>query len=215
VSTATLAALLGLGAFHGINPGMGWLFAVALGLQARERSAVLRALPPIALGHALSVGAVVATVLAGRALAPARTVSLVAATCLIGYGVWLLVRRRHLRWVGMRLRPRELVLWSFLMATAHGAGLMLAPVLTRMAPADLHAAQPTVALPVLAVAGGSGANALAAITVHSAGMLAMMTGVALLVYDHVGVGVLRRGWVNLDRVWALALLGAGVLTLFT
>ncbi|MGH8902674.1 MAG: hypothetical protein ACRDYA_13610 [Egibacteraceae bacterium] len=206
-------ALLGLGAFHGLNPGMGWLFAVALGLVQRDRGAVLRALPPIALGHAASVGAVVALLgAAGTVVAP-RALALAAAACLVGYGSWLLVRRRHLRWVGMRLRPRELVAWSFLMSTAHGAGLMLVPVLLRSTTGQLHAAQPTTTLALIGA--GVGRSGLVAVAVHTAGMFAMMAAVALLVYDHLGVGVLRRSWINLDRLWASALVAAGLLTIFT
>jgi hypothetical protein len=204
------AALLALGAFHGLNPGMGWLFAVAMGLQRKDRGAVLRALPPIAAGHALSVAAVVGLLGAlGTVVAP-RLLAAAAAVGLVGYGVYLFVRRRHLRWVGMKLTPRELVLWSFLMSTAHGAGLMLIPVLLS---SDLHAAQPTTTLAL----GWSDslAASLGAVAVHSAAMFAMMAGVALVVYDHVGLGVLRRGWVNLDRVWAVALVAAGVFTVFT
>jgi hypothetical protein len=211
----TWAGLLALGAFHGINPGMGWLFAVALGLQRRDRRAVLAALGPIAAGHALSVAAVVGLLGAlGTVVAP-RMLALAAAAGLVMFGVWLLVRRRHLRWVGMRLRPRELALWSFLMSTAHGAGLMLVPVLLWSGQGDLHAVQPTTTLAFLGPGMASGASAAVAVAVHSVGMLAMMAGVALMVYDHVGVGILRRGWINLDRVWALALIAAGVLTVFT
>jgi hypothetical protein len=204
------AALLALGAFHGLNPGMGWLFAVALGLQRKDRGQVLRALPPIALGHALSVAAVVGLLAALGTLVAPRALAAAAAAGLIGYGVYLFVRRRHLRWVGMNLRPRELVLWSFLMSTAHGAGLMLVPVL--LSP-GLHPAQPTTALAI--GWGDSLPSSLAAVGIHSAGMFAMMAGVALLVYDHVGLGVLRRGWINLDRVWALVLVAAGLFTVFT
>ncbi|MGH8905844.1 MAG: hypothetical protein ACRD0K_04870 [Egibacteraceae bacterium] len=187
---------------------MGWLFAVALGLQRGDRRAVLRALPPIALGHALSVAAVVALLGALGTVAAPRALAAVAGAGLIGFGGCLFVRRRHPRWVGMRLRPREL----FLMSTAHGAGLMLLPVLLS---SGFHTAKPTTALALLGTGGESGLAALAAVAVHSAGMLSMMSGVALLVYDHVGLGVLRRGWVNLDRVWALALVAAGAFTLFT
>ncbi len=121
-------ALLGLGAFHGINPGMGWLFAVALGLQEQRRSAVWSALPPIAVGHALSVGLVVALVVVIRASISYEVLRWVAAAVLIGFGIYRLVRTRHPRWVGMRVGFRDLTLWSFLMASAHGAGLMLVPV---------------------------------------------------------------------------------------
>jgi hypothetical protein len=122
-------ALFGLGAFHGINPGMGWLFAVALGLQEQRRSAVWNALPPIAIGHALSVGLVIALIAAIHASIPQQALRWSAAAVLIGFGIYRLIRARHPRWVGMRVGFRDLVLWSFLMESAHGAGLMLVPVL--------------------------------------------------------------------------------------
>ncbi len=129
-------ALLGLGAFHGINPGMGWLFAVALGLQEQRRSAVWKALPPIAVGHALSVGLVVAIVALVHSSIPHRALSWSAAAMLVGFGAYRLVRARHPRWVGMRVGFRDLTLWSFLMASAHGAGLMLVPVFLGTMPRD-------------------------------------------------------------------------------
>src|SRR6266446_7269579 len=120
--------LFGLGAFHGINPGMGWLFAVCLGLQERRRKAVLAALPPIALGHALSVGLIVALITVLRTNLQPRVLKYAAAAILILYGLFRIVRARHPRWVGMRVGFGDLTLWSFLMASAHGAGLMLVPI---------------------------------------------------------------------------------------
>src|SRR2546425_10454601 len=127
-----------LGAYHGINPGMGWLFAVALGLQERNRRAVLLALPPIALGHAISIGAVVLLVALGQRAFDPSSLRIVAASVLIAFGVYRLVRARHPRWVGMRVSFRDLVLWSFIMASAHGAGLMLLPIL--LGPSQPHSA---------------------------------------------------------------------------
>src|SRR6266542_3784660 len=127
-------ALCGLGAFHGINPAMGWLFAVALGLQEQKRAAVLRALPPIALGHALSVGVIVAAVLLARVSLSHLVLKLIAATLLLLFGIYRLARSRHPSWVGMRVGFRDLTLWSFIMASAHGAGLMLIPLFMRSAP---------------------------------------------------------------------------------
>ena len=132
--------LLGLGALHGINPGMGWLFAVCLGLQERRRMAVLAALPPIALGHALSVGLVVALIAVLRARLNASVLQYACAALLVGYGLYRVVRARHPRWVGMRVGFRDLTLWSFLMASAHGAGLMLIPVFLATTSPDSHAA---------------------------------------------------------------------------
>src|SRR5437870_6036037 len=121
--------LVGLGAFHGINPGMGWLFAVALGLQEQSQRAVRRALLPIALGHAASIGVVVVAVSLLQAVLPEQLMRYLCAALLGAFGLWRLVRARHPRWVGMRVGFRDLMLWSFLMATAHGAGLMIVPIL--------------------------------------------------------------------------------------
>src|SRR4249920_2330913 len=131
--------LFGLGALHGINPGMGWLFALCLGLQEKRRTAVLAALPPIALGHAVSVGLVVFLVAALSEKLQPELLKYVSAAVLIAYGGYRAVRARHPRWVGMRVGFRDLTMWSFLMASAHGAGLMLVPVfLGTMHQENLH-----------------------------------------------------------------------------
>ena len=120
-------AVFGLGIFHGINPAMGWLFAVALGLQEQKRTAVLRALPPMVLGHALSIGIIIAAVLLARVSRSASTLKIAAAAILFAFGLYRLLRSRHPNWVGMRVGFGDLTLWSFVMASAHGAGLMLIP----------------------------------------------------------------------------------------
>jgi hypothetical protein len=131
-------ALLGLGALHGINPGMGWLFALCLGLQERRRAAVLAALPPIALGHAISVGLVVFVVAVLSTKLRPELLRYAAASVLIVYGGYRALRVRHPRWVGMRVGFRDLTMWSFLMASAHGAGLMLLPVFLAASSANAH-----------------------------------------------------------------------------
>jgi hypothetical protein len=209
--------LLGLGAFHGINPGMGWLFAVALGLQEQRRSAVWNALPPIAVGHALSVGLVVALVALIHASIPYRVLRWIAAAVLIGFGVYRLVRARHPRWVGMRVGFRDLTLWSFLMASAHGAGLMLVPVfLGTMHQENLHDAH--------AAHGAHSAHgadldllnhpwlATVAVVVHTLGHLLVAGLVAMVVYEKLGVRILRRAWFNFDLAWAVALVVSGFVT---
>ncbi|CAN5271428.1 hypothetical protein BH20ACT9_BH20ACT9_16470 [soil metagenome] len=205
-----LAALLGLGAFHGLNPGMGWLFAVALGMQERSRRAVLRALPPLAAGHAAAVVVALALFETVRAVASPRAVAVVTGAVLVGFGLWQLLRRRHPRWVGMRLQPRELALWSFVMASAHGAGLMLLPVVNHGG----VVAHPVTGLAAAVLVDASGTVAIAA-AVHTVGMLTMMAGAALLVYDQFGVAVLRRSWLNVDLAWWIALITAGVFAFFT
>ena len=205
-------ALVLLGAYHGINPGMGWLFAVALGLQEKSRKAVLQALLPIALGHAVSIALVVAIVGGVEAFAPPRALRTGGAVALIAFGLFKLAKPRlHPRWVGMRIGAGELAVWSFLMATAHGAGLMLFPVLIAL-PASAHAGH---AGHMHHVAGGTIARDGAAVLVHTAAMLLVMAAVALVVYEKLGLAILRKAWINLDLVWAVAIVAAGVFTLFT
>jgi hypothetical protein len=203
-------ALAGLGAFHGINPAMGWLFAVALGLQRKSRAAVLWSLLPIAAGHALSVALVIAAVGALRAFVDPMILQVGAAAILIAFGVYRLFARHRAR-VGMQVGAADLVLWSFLMATAHGAGLMLLPVLLGMPIGNLHYDHAHMA-PVTAL-GTSAVTALAAVAVHTTVMLAVAGAVAIAVYEWVGLAFLRRGWINLDLVWVLVLIGAGVILL--
>ena len=122
---------------------------------------------------------------------------------MVGFAIWKLVRSRHPRWVGLRIRPRELVLWSFLMATAHGAGLMLFPFLVNSGHADSLEQ---------ALSGNAAAGALA-VAVHTGAMLAVTALAAIAVYETIGVGILRPAWINLDRLWAGALLAGAVATL--
>jgi hypothetical protein len=205
-------ALVLLGAYHGINPGMGWLFAVALGLQEKSRKAVLQALLPIALGHAVSIALVVAIVGGVEAFAPPRALRTGGAVALIAFGLFKLAKPRlHPRWVGMRIGAGELAVWSFLMATAHGAGLMLFPVLIALPP-SAHAGH---AGHMHHVAGGTIARDGAAVLVHTAAMLLVMAAVALVVYEKLGLAILRKAWINLDLVWAVAIIAAGLFTLFT
>jgi len=212
-SFAPWLALALLGAFHGVNPAMGWLFAVGLGLQRGRRGAVLRALPPIALGHAASIAAVAAVVAAASVVVPPIVLRVAGGSAVLAVGAWRLVRgAAHPKWVGMRVGFRDLTLWSFLMSSAHGAGLMLVPLLLPRvadpAPHGHHAAHAA----QLAEAGAHVGPA-AVLAVHSGAMLVVMGGVALVVYEVFGVSFLRRAWLNLDVVWSGALAVAGVVTL--
>lgn len=218
-------SLVLLGAFHGLNPAMGWLFAVALGFQERRLRAVVAALGPIALGHALAIGLVAVPVGLLGLMIPQDLLLTLTGLVLLGFaGYKIATRFRHPRWVGMRVRPRELVLWSFLMATAHGAGLMLAPVLVRMrSEAVSGALAETAYAGHLGHAGHAGHQlpagddalgpALAGVALHSAAMLTVAAVLAVVVYQKVGVDVLRRAWLNLDLVWFGAFLVAGAITL--
>ena len=209
-------ALTALGAYHGLNPAMGWLFAVALGLQERRRGAVLQALPPIALGHATAVMLAVLVVEVAQIVLPLDVLRYVCAGALILFGVYKLVRRRHPRWVGMRVGFRDLTAWSFLMASAHGAGLMLVPVLLglssieQMQGAHTHG---THADDAVMTGSASVLSDLAIVGLHTLAMFAVMGAIAVVVYEKLGVMILKRTWFNVDLLWAGALVGAGVITL--
>ena len=130
METLPLVTVALLGAYHGLNPAMGWLFAVGLGMQDRSRRSVLRALPPIAAGHELAIVVVAALVVGLGALADPAPLKVVGAVALIAFGIFRFARpRAHPRWTTMRVTRKELTWWSFLMSSAHGAGLMVAPVL--------------------------------------------------------------------------------------
>lgn len=204
--------LVGLGAFHGINPGMGWLFAVALGLQEQSQRAVRRALLPIALGHAASISVIVLAMGLLQAVLPEQVLRYLCAALLGVFGLWRLVRARHPRWVGMRVGFRDLMLWSFLMASAHGAGLMLVPLLLQWPAPDASHARLLAALWPQAAA-TSPALVLAAVSVHTLSLFLVTSAIALLVYEKLGVAFLRHAWFNLDVLWAAALFIAGVMAL--
>lgn len=203
--------LAGLGAFHGLNPAMGWLFAVALGLQRESRGAVLRALLPIAVGHALSVAMVIAAVSLLRVFVDLTALEICAAVVLIAFGLYRLLARHRGR-VGMQVSGAQLLLWSFLMATAHGAGLMLMPVLLGMPIDGAHSEHLHHMTAVTSLAPSVG-TALAVLGVHTLAMLAAAGAVAIVVYEWAGLAFLRRGWVNVDFIWVIALIGAGVILL--
>lgn len=207
---ASWAALLALGAGHGINPAMGWLFAVALGLQRESRRAVWGALGPLALGHGLAIAAVIALAGVIGLVVPREILRWATAGLLIGLGLFRLVRSRHITYGGMRVNGRELAAWSFLMASAHGAGLMVLPlVLGDTAPVE-HAHHITAA----SVAGLASADWLGAgaALVHTAGYLLVTGSIAVIVYERVGTRFLRSAWINLDLIWAIALIVTGVAT---
>lgn len=204
-------ALFLLGAYHGINPGMGWLFAVARGMQEHATKAVARALVPITLGHALSIGLVVALAGLIQIVLPLGYVQIVVAVALISLGVFRLLRRKHFAWGGMQVGFRDLTFWSFLMASAHGAGLMVLPIVLHSAPAN---AMPAGYEHHMQMGTGTGPwTGIAATLVHTLGYLSVTALIALLVYRKFGLSLLRKGWFNLDLVWAVALIVTGCVAL--
>ena len=211
IGWTTFWLMLLLGAYHGVNPGMGWLFAVALGMQEKTGRAVAKSLVPIAIGHTFAIGVVVLAATLLGTVVPSAGLRVPVAAVLVGLGIYRLVRHRHPRWVRMQVGFRDLTAWSFLMASAHGAGLMVLPVLLGSPPgveaandAPGHAHLPTGVRPLAA---------LLATGVHALAYLAVAGAVAWVVYRKLGLAILRRAWLNLDLVWAAALVITGLVTL--
>jgi len=208
-STALWLMLL-LGAYHGINPGMGWLFAVALGMQEQKGSAVVRSLVPIAVGHALAIGIVVlAAAFLGMAL-PLTVIRYSVAALLVGLGIYSLIGHHHPRWVRMQVDFRDLTLWSFLMASAHGAGLMVVPVLLGSSTVEAHgqmAGHSHLSTPAGPLVG------MLATAVHTTAYLAVTGLLAWVVYRKLGLALLRKTWFNFNLVWGSALVATGLFTL--
>ena len=210
LTSTELWLMLLLGAYHGLNPGMGWLFAVALGMQEQKGSAVAKSLIPIALGHALAIGSVVLIALFLGMTLPLTVIRYFVAAILVGIGIFCLVRHWHPRWVRMQVGFRDLTVWSFLMASAHGAGLMVVPVFVGSTTAQacgrmgghIHMASTTSPLAGMLATG-----------VHTAAYLAVTGLIAWVVYRKVGLALLPKAWVNFELVWAAALVATGLATL--
>ena len=199
--------MAGFGAYHGLNPGMGWLFALALGLQQGSERAIWRSLIPITLGHAVSLVIVAGLVVVGSHYLPPAALATLTAGTLLAFGIYKLFNYyRHPRWVGMKVGFKDLFAWSFLMATAHGAGLMIAPSLVTIANAsahDHHAAHAHQAHMAIGMGLSMG------VVIHTAAMILVMAVIAWIVYKKVGLAVLRTNWVNFDLIWAVALIVVG------
>jgi hypothetical protein len=203
------AALFLLGAYHGINPGMGWLFAVALGMQEKNPRAVWRALVPISAGHAVAIGVVVALAGLIQAVLPLQSLKIGVAAILFAFGFYRLLRHRHPRYGGMQVGFGDLTIWSFLMASAHGAGLMVLPVLFRMSSGGMAEGSSASMHHLHLSAFGGATTDLTAVLVHTLGYLVVTGFVAWLVYEKLGLALLRKAWLNLDLIWAIALMATG------
>jgi hypothetical protein len=212
--------MMAFGAYHGLNPGMGWLFALSLGLQSQSERAIWRSLLPIAAGHALSLLAVATMVVAGARFLPESFLEIGTAVLLIGFGIYKIFNyHRHPRWVGMQVGMRDLTWWSFLMATAHGAGLMIAPLILSMTmpSAGMHMDHMVMAGEHMAhqaaMGGAPDLGVSLGILVHTLAMLVVMALVAWFVYKRFGLRILRSHWINFDLIWAAALLFVGSIAL--
>jgi hypothetical protein len=223
-SLAPILTMMAFGAYHGLNPGMGWLFALSLGLQRRSDRAIWSSLFPIAAGHAFSLLVVTLLVVATAHVVSTSMLEIGTALVLIGFGVYKIFNYyRHPHWVGMQVGMRDLTWWSFLMSTAHGAGLMIAPlVLTMTLPCVMDMSSTTMAGDHMAhhhiamgtnVAMGANLGIGLGILVHTLAMLVVMALVAWFVYKRFGLRILRSHWINFDLIWAGALIIVGVIAL--
>jgi hypothetical protein len=203
-----------LGAYHGLNPGMGWLFALTLGLQEKSRTAVVKAMLPIALGHAAAISLVLIVLHFVQDALPHRVVQTATAAILFSVGAYRLFRSSHPRGARMRAGGKDLFYWSFLMASVHGAGLMLAPVLLAQPMLGMdHSLHSAHAIPLSATP----AVLALAVVFHTVSLLFVAGTLALLFYrsyEKFGLSLLQHAWLNFDLLWAIALLVAAVLALF-
>lgn len=196
-------AIAGLGALHGSSPATGWMFAAAWGLRAGGGAHVRRALLPIAFGHAASVTVVACALAQGLSMDRARVQGL-AGALLVGAALYRLLRgSRQCGPIGTRVGHAGIALWSFLMATAHGAGLMLVPALVPLCLAGNPAREIT--------ASGSLVLALAAVGVHTAAMLLTTGAIATGVCRGLALHPRLMGGAALRRTWTAALAVTGVL----
>lgn len=206
-------SLLLLGAAHGINPAMGWLFAVGRGLHERDGRAVWRALGPLAVGHATAIGTAVLLALAFGEMMPLRELRWIVGGSLLVLGIDSLRRHRHVVFGGMNKSPPQLATWSFLVASAHGAGLMVLPFMlgTATSTSVVHQHHGDVQMVTAGVVASSAA--VAAPMIHTIGYLVVTTALSVVVYEKIGLRILRRAWINLHVVWAVALIGAGTVSI--
>lgn len=198
------------GIYHGVSPGMGWPLAVSAGLMDRSARALVAALWPLSIGHLLAVLLIVLPFALLAALVEwQRQIQIGASLLVIAFGIFRLINRRHPRALA-RIRPTQLGLWSFVVAIAHGAGLMLVPIylgLCRTAASDSgHTA-------TSALVGANLSTAVLVALVHSAAMIAAGGLSAWLVYRYLGLRFVSRSWFNLDAVWAVSLILVGALAL--
>src|SRR5215472_13619176 len=199
-------AVFGLGMYHGVNPAMGWLFAAALGFHRGRRSVVAQSLIPIAIGHLLSIAVVAEAVLALGVIVNRRPLLMVAGGGLILWALYhLAYGSRHPARIGMQAGLAGLLAWSFLMASAHGAGLMLVPAVAPLCFSGNEMSGMTIASALV--------TSLAAVGIHTVAMVGVSGIIAVLVYDWIGVGFLRRGWINFDWLWTGALGATGIIVL--
>jgi hypothetical protein len=202
-------AIVASGLYHGVNPGMGWPLAVSAGLMERNSRALVAALWPLSLGHLLAMLLVLLPFALLVALVEwQRQIQSGASLLVIGFGIFRLLNRRHPRALA-RIRPTQLGLWSFAVAIAHGAGLMLVPIYLGLCRSDLDKGHEAAGALINANLG----MAVLVSVAHSVAMIAAGGCSAWLVYRYLGLKFVSRSWFNLDATWAVSLILVGALAL--
>lgn len=196
------------GVYHGVNPGMGWPLAVSAGLMGRGRRDVIATLGPLGAGHVLAMAVILLPFAAMTSLIAWQTqLRLDAGVLILAAGVALLIRRRHPRFLA-RIKPTQLALWSFAVATAHGAGLMVLPlylgICSTREQSFGHQAVGT-------LMSGNLVTALVVALVHTVAMVASGGIAAFLVYEWLGLRFISKSWFNLDAIWAVSLIIVGLI----
>ena len=216
-SAALWLTIVAVGLYHGLNPAMGWPLAVANGMAARRPGALFATLLPLGGGHFAAM-AVVLVPFAWLSwyVQWSRPIRLGAGAVVVGFGIYKLLQRRHPRALA-RIRPTQLAWWSFLMATAHGAGLMLVPFMLGLCATAPAAGGAAASLPELGhetvmnyLARSNVATAVAVAAVHTLAMVLAGLAMAWAVYRYLGLAFLRRVWLDLDLVWGASLVIAGL-----
>ena len=215
--TALWLTVVAVGVYHGLNPAMGWPLAVANGMTARRSGAVFATLLPLAGGHFMAMAVVLVPFAAlSWYVEWSRSIRIGAGALVALFGAYKLVQRRHPRLLA-RIRPTQIAWWSFLMATAHGAGLMLLPFMLGLCASASTADASALALPerghaavMSSLAQANVATAIVVSTVHTLAMVTAGLVMAWIVYRHLGLRFLRSAWLNLDALWGASLIVAGV-----
>ena len=207
-TTALWLTVVALGLYHGVNPAMGWPLAVANGMAERRARAVFATLLPLGGGHFLAIAVALAPFAwLGWYLEWSRAIRIGAGAAVLLFGAFRLVHRRHPRALA-RIPPTRLAWWAFLMATAHGAGLMLVPFMLGLCAGPRPGAVGHAAV-MDSLTGANAGTAMLVAVAHALASLLAGVGMAWVVYRYVGLRFLRRAWLNLDAVWGASLVLAG------
>lgn len=210
-------AVIVSGFYHGINPGMGWPLAVSAALMERKHSALPKAIAMLGLGHFLAMLCILLPFsMMVFLIEREKEIRMLAGAMVIAMGIYLLINRRHPR-ILARVHPARLVLWSFLAAMAHGAGLMLVPIYLELCQSGgtQHAVVSEGHAAAQALMDSSVMTAFIVALVHTVAMTAAGALLAVVIYRWLGLKFISRTWFNLDIFWAISLIVVGLFGVYS